>query len=309
MTAINRANSYKNNIIVTDNGKKYKKATFWETAGAVVVANTASTVVMNTVKRLHILPLKRLNTVIKQENQQIYKSAIDEVVKKTGLDKNGLKILDATEENKLLVKDALIESLPSNIQKLYKKNTGIKNYLDNYLLNKMTKILIKGKNAVHIIKTGTIILNKDLMSTAAFHEMGHYINRHKSVAGKILNSLRIPATFVTCAAVTCALFKRKKADGEKTTGLFDKSTTFIKNNCTKLAFISTLPVLLEEGLASINAAKIAKKALAPAYLNKMNKFNTASWITYLGTTIGVTASTAIVSQIMDRLSAPKEIKD
>ena len=109
------------------------------------------------------------------------------------------------------------------------------------------------------------------------------------------------------AAMFTAIFKRKKAEGEQPTGVVDKVTTFIKDNCGKLAFLGTLPTILEEGLASVKGAKLAKEVLSPQNYKLLNKFNGAAWLSYLGMGVGITAATVLASKVRDAIAKPEKV--
>ena len=67
-----------------------------------------------------------------------------------------------------------------------------------------------------------------------------------------------------------------------------------------------LPTVVEEGLASINGAKLAKKVLNPQELKKLNITNAKAWSTYLlgATLVSICAQLAV--KVKDRLVAPKQ---
>ena len=79
-----------------------------------------------------------------------------------------------------------------------------------------------------------------------------------------------------------ALYKGKKSDNKKTTGTFDKITTFIKNNAGKIILLSFAPMLIEEGMASFKGGKLAKKMLNPELARQVSKGNKLAYLTYLG---------------------------
>ncbi len=179
------------------------------------------------------------------------------------------------------------------------------------LASKGVKIIrnVKDGGNPQFIPTTNEIINNSKLEMVTFHEMGHAVNKNFSTVGKVLFKMKAPAAVLLIPAAICAaLFKRKKVEGEKPEGFFDKATTFIKDNCGKIAFLGFVPILLEEGLASINANKLAKEVLSPENLKKMNKLHATAWLTYAGLAAGGTTCVVVMSKVRDALSKPKEVK-
>lgn len=120
--------------------------------------------------------------------------------------------------------------------------------------------------------------------------------------------MRGPFASLGILALGAALFKNEKVDGEEPKGFWDKTTTFIKNHCGKIAFIGMLPALAEEAMASVKGLKLAKGILSPEHLNKLKVFSAKAWLTYLGVAVGSGLAVHIASSIRDKIAAPKEIK-
>ena len=111
--------------------------------------------------------------------------------------------------------------------------------------------------------------------------------------------------FAPLAIGAIAIFKRKKAEGEETNGVFDKVTTFIKNNAGKLTLASMLPMVAEELKASARGNALAKKILSPELAKKVVKANRWGALSYIATA-GVTAlAVCLGSKIRDAIAGPK----
>ncbi len=301
---INHSVTPKGDIIVTDNGKRYQKAGLANAAGAVFVANMAGGATNIAVRKLSHIPLKNIINKFSQNiDTDTFKQAADKAFANSGLAEKGVKFIDATSNNKEVVREAFQKVLPNWI----KKNPALKKFYDNRL-SKLANTVLKGRNACYLPKANAIVVNKDKMSYAAFHEMGHAMNKHMGGIGKVLHKLRGPMTLLTSVALFTALFKRKKAEGEKPQGFFDKTTTFVKENAGKLAFTGMVPTILEEGLASIKGAKLAKNLLSPENLKKLNNLNARALLTYIGGATAAGLSAFIISKVRDAIAAPKEIK-
>ena len=304
LSKTNQAIKPKGEIIVTDDGKKYQKAGLANAAGAVFVANMAGGATNMAVRKLSHIPLDNLDKLTQNLDKDTFKQAADKAFANSGLAEKGVKLLDATNDNKNVVKESLQNALPNWVNKYPK----LKNFF-NKKFDKISNTIISGRNACYIPRANTILINKDKMSWAAFHEMGHAMNKHMGGIGKVLHKLRAPMVLLTSVALFTALFKRKKAEGEKPEGFFDKTTTFIKENAGKLAFAGMVPTILEEGLASIKGAKLAKNLLSPENLKKLNNLNARALLTYIGGATAAGLSAFVISKVRDAIAAPKEIKE
>ncbi len=295
------------NVIVTEDGRTYKKAGKAKSTGAVIAANVAGGLVLRGGQKLVQKPMMMALKDMNSEGNAVFKNVIDEAFIRSDLAEKGVKIIDATAENRGKITSAVKKCLPKWVRNMAAKN---KQLLDgvNSKIGQMTDSVVKGKNAFFVPKANIIAVNKDKMSVAAFHEMGHAMNKHFGGFAKILQKTRAPFMALTSLALLTALFKRKKADGEKPQGVFDKATTFIKNNCGKIAFLGFLPTILEEGAASIKGAKLAKGLISAEQLKALNKFNGKAWLTYAGTAVATGLGAFVISKVRDSIAHPTEIK-
>lgn len=135
---------------------------------------------------------------------------------------------------------------------------------------KLLNLVEEGKNSFYLIPTKKIITS-DKAQMYAMHEIGHAINYNVSKFGKVLTACRPTQGLFLAPFMLTALIKTKKEEGEKTEGFWDKTTTFIKNNIGKITFISFLPTLFDETVASLRAHSFAKKHLSPDLVAKQAK--------------------------------------
>lgn len=174
-------------------------------------------------------------------------------------------------------------------------------------LNKQIENLKSGNNAAFIPNSNKILVSGEKMAPATFHEMGHALNANTNGAGKILAKLRKPGMILAAAALLIGAFKPKKVEGEEPEGTIDKTTTFIKNNAGKLAFAGFIPLLTEEGLASIKGAKMAKPLLGPEAYKNLNKMHGKAFLTYLGSAVCMGLAARAASWVHDKIAAPEKI--
>ena len=102
-----------------------------------------------------------------------------------------------------------------------------------------------------------------------------------------------------------SLIKTKKAPNEKPEGALDKTTTFIKNHAGKLTFAAFIPVLLEEGLATIKGNKIARNTLTADLAKKVSKSNMLGFSTYLALATMSAVGIWLANKIKDKIAQPK----
>lgn len=139
----------------------------------------------------------------------------------------------------------------------------------------------KGLNAM--TKKDFVFCDLRKMSMASFHEMGHAKNFRSKGLGKLLQGLQHPLVkkiAITTALLGVLLPPNKKED-KQNNSLLGKTSNFLKDNCVAISALATVPLLLEEGLASIKGAQIAKKVLTPDKLKIVNKTNGKAFLTYL----------------------------
>lgn len=216
------------------------------------------------------------NSITADEFQKITNNALD-AIKTTGLNKKGVEILNAD----VASKEAILEV----IKKEY--GGGIQKFMPKYLKNKQTDNMVyqvfNGMNSFFAPKSNKIITS-DTNILASFHEIGHAMNKNMGTFSKALQSARNLSLLVLPITLV-ALLKTKKADNEKPKNGIDKAGDFVKKNAGKLTFAALLPMVLEEGLASIKGNKIAKQSLDSALYKKVAKSNALGFVTYAGLAI------------------------
>lgn len=164
----------------------------------------------------------------------------------------------------------------------------------------------RGTNACFIPNTKEILVNTDKICITVFHEMGHALNALKSKYGvKYLAKMRTPGIAVAGLMEYFAIFARTKPKGAKR-----NVTDVIEDNCGKIAFAAMLPVVAEEGIASIRGINLAKKTeLGKPYLNKMKKLYAKAFATY-GAKAALGGLAVFASRkVMDYFTRPKPVEN
>lgn len=159
----------------------------------------------------------------------------------------------------------------------------------------------KGDNACYFTSIKKISLNPEKRGLSAFHEMGHALNNTEKGIGKNLQNMR-KASKAIPFVLAYGLLTNKK-DNPK---YFDeKIENFIKNNCGLIMFTCMVPTLLEEGLASIKGAKLAKPELSKNMYEKLCKSYTRAWGTYATAAAAIGICGAFAVYIRDKIVEKK----
>ena len=216
---------------------------------------------------------------------------LDKALKQSGLAEKGFGIL---------------KNSPKNAQQITKAIEIEFVSLANQILAKIG--LDTGTNALLLKKTKTIALPEKSLILSGFHEMGHASNNAFSFIGRLLQKCR-PLTKLAIPIVLISLFTTQKAPNEKPQGIIDKTTDFIRNNAGKLTFLSFLPTLIEEGMASLKAVNFAKKVLDPSLVTKVAQTNKLAYITYAGVALTTTLGVALAVKAKDMIAHPKLHKE
>ncbi len=218
--------------------------------------------------------LSKINSTLTQDEFTKVSDAAKEVLKLSGLKDKGVEVYHFNSEEYAKVIDTIKKDFNKGILKKLPEN--IKKEEIAFLLEQLKS----GKNAAFMPRANKILMpNKD-MALAFFHEAGHAMNKNVGVFGKLLEKSR-SLSLLTGPIALIGIYKSNKKEGEKPKGPVDKVTTFIKDNAGKLTFLTLLPIVLEEGLASKKGNDYAKKLLDPSLAKKVAKANKYGFMTYL----------------------------
>jgi len=187
------------------------------------------------------------------------------------------------------------------------------------LLDPMTQIK-QGKNACfapegrQILTGEKIIINKIFMpeksiSFASFHEIGHSINYNNSAFWKTMQKMRMPGMILAAVPLLYGALSKKSvaAEGQELTKK-QKANNFIRDNAGKLSFVAMLPMLAEEGMASIRGVKLAKQTLDSGLAKHVVKGNCVAYLSYLGGAIAAGLAAATAVKIKDHFVEKKATK-
>ena len=204
-------------------------------------------------------------------------------------------------------KDALsiagLDSKGVNIEWLKPSGKNLK-FMDKLkiLLNplKMDVAVQEGLNACFSPLKNKIFMPDNKISYAAFHEIGHAINFNNSKFWRGMQKFRGPAMILASLPMLYGAFttESKAKDGKELTKL-QKTNNFIRDNAGKLSFAAMLPVLAEEGMATIRGQKLANKLLSKDLAKTVLKGNAVGYLAYVLSAVGLAAAAYTAVKIKD----------
>ena len=173
----------------------------------------------------------------------------------------------------------------------------------------------KGLNAFFIAKLkekdpGMIFVPEKDISYALYHELGHAHNYNMGKVSKYLFLFRPISMYAPALIALYGAFSRKsKPEGAKKLTGAQKTNNFIRDNAGKISLALTLPMLIEEGLATKKGLGWAKKYLSPENFKHVKKGNLIAYTSYLITAAAFALGSWTAVKVKDKLIAKKERED
>ena len=278
----------------------------------------------------------KFETQLTPQQIDTFKNAVYQMHENQGFKKRGLVLLDTSK----LDFETYSKSRLKLINQFYdKKLSHTKNALKKYIINLKRNFLLKnaqildiltfngqnayfnkiakpelkdGKTTYKIIEQ--VVINMEKNPIFAFHEFGHAQNfSHKNLEKVLQKYFKNP--FVQKGALgiilaTALLTPKQPTNSKHTkTNPLTKICTAIKNNCGTLAFLVVLPNILEEGLASLNGQKMAKKVLDKANLKTLAKSHLVSFGSYLAFGLITAISINLANKVKDEIALGKKVNN
>lgn len=245
--------------------------------------------ILNIMKRKGNLP---------EDTIDLIHSAGEKALKETGLADKGAEIIYLQKHPKepRLPRILTMFNLPEQVKNGDNAFCVLKN-----AVNPLTKEVVFKENAIYMPA-------KDLSYTL-FHEIGHDLNHNFSKLGLALQKLRMPALKLAgLVALFGAFTKNVKPEEGKNMTKTQKAKNFVRDNAGKLSFAMTIPVLVEEAMATFKGQKLANKYLPKDIAKIVSNCNKVAFLTYLlmAATAALTSYSAV--KIKDYFVAKKENK-
>ena len=298
-------------LVVKDNPGFFKKMGAGMAGGAIVAL--PQTYIMKKMALGMQDGISALNKAVSKDEIQILNQAGEKIFNESGLAQKGVSFIRGlTEDDKSFIKACknMYKGAGSKIKKLSTQQYQ----------------LALGRNAFFIPLQNTIKFT-DKMALSQFHELGHAMNYNGKGLGNFLWRARpeaignywlgkiagiktkfpLPAVILSLAGTVIgltAIYKNKKAKGEKPQGTFDKVTTFIKDNVGKLTFLVALPRVLEEGLASFKGERAVKNLISKDLFKKVKLQNRIGLLGYAASAALISLGAVCASKIRDKIAQP-----
>ncbi len=227
------------------------------------------------------------------------KDAIKVITDKTQLAQKGVDIITVNSKNAQQVQDMIAESLSKKFKILPKEAFSV-------TADMMTDVTKNGENAFFESGLNKIFIGekKDL-ATSVFHETGHAMNYNLNKVTKVLQKCRgLQKLALPIALVALLHTDKTNKNGEQSK--LNKAGGFVKKHAGSLTFLSFIPTLAEEGLASLKGAKVAKQMVDPALLKKINKSNLLGFASYALMAVAASVGIHLAVKVADKIRAPKK---
>ena len=272
------------------NVKQKKKHYPLASIGA-LVGSSAISYMSQPIANKQILPAMRKTYRLPQDTIDIIHDGARQALEESGLKAKGVRIryLDGRNYFAQIIKTIMGEQ---------RRKQPLKEFLDAINIEPIRQGMNAGfvnKNYIFkdfdgtkklYLKKNSILMPKNDISGAVFHEMGHAMNYNFSKIGKVLQKAR-PIAMVTPGLIALYGACSKKNDS--------KANNFVRDHAGLLAFASTVPMLIEEGMATIKGQKYANKLLPKEIAAKVLKGNKIAYCSYalVGILSGLSAFTAV----------------
>lgn len=292
--------------------KKYKNPGIGTILGGIAAGVAAQSLVAGVSLAIGLNGLNRVKQISDLPTDEFKQvdAILNKALKDTGLSEKGVTI------RKVPTEDA--NSIQEKLKVLTNPIKGVKQGVNAYyfcdttgtLSDEFKKTVPKEKRA--FMESKVIYRPENNLSLAIFHEIGHAANNQLSKVGKILQKCRPLSIFAPYVILLIGLLKTKKAPDEKPKKTTDKINTFIKNNAGKLTFLATVPMLIEEAMASLKGYKFAEQAgLSKDLLAKVAKTNKVAYFgCYLASAVFGSLGIALAIKVKDAIAhkTPKKVK-
>lgn len=198
------------------------------------------------------------------------------------------------------VKIFVSNNTPESTNKL---NELFKSEKPKLFVEKLKTMFQNGCNACYHPKSKTVIINDEIAHSSIFHEIGHakHFNSKNPLMKLLVNSKNLTPmgiSVVAPLALGVAMFhKVDNTKPQKDKSKTEKTLDFVSNHAGKLTLASYIPIVLEEGLASIDGIKMAKKYLKPEQISKLKDNYFKAFQTYAGTALLIAGAVGLANLI------------
>ena len=249
---------------------------------------------------LSIKGMQNVAGTLSKEQIKTLNECAEKMLKDAKLSQKGVKIDDVAGvvANFSLLPDSVYAMINPYFAIAEGKNAA---FSSKPLINQLTRETVHDAN--------TIIVNKNKLPNALFHEIGHAINYNSSKFWSVIQKMRNPSIAIASFIMLFAAFttKAEAEDGKELTKA-QKTKNFIRNNAGALAGLSMLPVVSEEIMASVRGLQYASKNLTKDLAKKVSKTNIYGAISYIAAAIGLAISAHVAVKVKDSIMEKQKAK-
>lgn len=242
---------------------------------------------------------------------------------KEGFKAEGIQIADiSTKNGKDIINEESYKKLKCIKERMNKAGYFEKAYLRKKLKRTLlavqfeNKEVLKGKNASFNWGIGNkkVYINTKNGMHMFPHELGHALNHR--ILGKcgqrivygVLRNRKVSGNMLRLTLLTSLLVNNKKErKNNDSSNIIIRGIHFIKDHCGKLAFLALTPLVIEEGMASVNGQRMSKKYFDKDIMKIITKSHLHSFASYLR--FPVTAAISMYAANIVRDIAYKKIKE
>lgn len=330
--------SFRNNTVQNNNrNKKYRNKGFMRAQMATMPLKLATTAISCPLLK----GMQKVSNLSHEDSVTLVKAA-QEGLEQTGLKEKGVrtftlkyincdflkimrgnyneirKLFSETKKDKKAI-NAIKEELNNNKQftKILKKSSLNKYLSESDMLDIAAKSVAQmfktGSNAAYLQNANKIILPDKVLQTSVFHEMGHALNNNGGKILKYLQMARPLANKLPGIILTASLLNKRKTTDKPSDNKAEKVLDGVKKNAGKLTVLAMLPMVLEEGIASIRGDKIARNLvkdgkLTKELLKKVRLTNAAGFCSYTLLLATTALSTKLAIKVKDGIQEKYELK-
>ena len=245
--------------------------------------------------------------------QHITPSILDKTLDLPEIQKLGIKLNDVKWE---CFTNDIVKGLKSESKNIRTKAipTKVAHKVKKFAINMYRKNILEipsGKNANYLDALKTINLSKQKGGAFLFHELGHAKNfNSNNRLMKFLVKMRSPliSSAIMTAGLICAFIP--EAEGKEANTLWGKTKNFFRECSVGITAVGALATPLEECIASIKGAKIARKILPKDQVKALNKMNSKAFLSYLAVAAGTILTTYLIKKITEKnKNTPDEVTD
>lgn len=228
---------------------------------------------------------------------QNVKEIADKVLLESGLKDKGVKIKVVTPENLAMIQEEI--------------SSFAKNPIDKKTVGNFVNMFEVGANAGFLPKNNSVYITDKSLYSSVFHELGHAMNRNLSKFGLALQKSRMYLTPLGVPVAGLGLFaaslfhKNKPENVDQPKSAWEKTKDFVKNHAGKITFLTTLPMVLEEALATSNGLLAVKKHLDPSQFKALKAGYTKCLGSYVLVSVGLSGAVGLANMIATRIQNKK----